>query len=237
LSRGCLLYKKLGHPHLGETVPPNVNSPLRLIQGPAPPAAEVDGELLQAVRAGEAKAAAVFHDRVKPIVERALSRLRGPRDQSHEDLVQQALIDLVLSVARFRGECPLDAWAAVIAARVAYKHIRRRRIERRLFVLGAEDSAERVDRTASGTALLRNSLRRVEKHLENVNRDQAWTFVLHDVHGFSLKEISDITKVSVAAVQSRLVRGRKDLHQRIREDAELADAMDDLERSHRELHD
>ena len=222
-------------------MPPNVARPLRLVSGrssgPQPPASEVDGELLRAVRAGETKAASVFHDRVRPVVERTLSRLLGARDSNHEDLVQQALIDLVLSVDRFRGDCPLDAWAAVISARVAYKHIRRRKIERRLFALSADEVPEGIDRAAGGAALARNSLRRIEKHLEGVIPERAFTFVLHDVHGFSLKEISDITKVSVAAVQSRLVRGRKDLHERIRQDAELADIMSDLSRSHRELHD
>lgn len=215
--------------------------PLRLVKGKPgtdkPPASETDGELLAAVRAGETAAAATFHDRVRPVVERTLGRLLGPRDPDHEDLAQTALIDLVLSLERFRGDCPLDAWASVIAARAVYKHIRRRRIERRLFVLSEHEAFERPDRTASGTALLRNSIRRVEKHLEDMDKNRAWTYVLHDVHGFSLKEISDITKVSVAAVQSRLVRGRREIHQRILEDADLAGSMEDLVRSHRELHD
>jgi RNA polymerase sigma factor (sigma-70 family) len=215
--------------------------PLRLVKGSAgaqkPPASETDGDLLAAVRAGEGAAAATFHDRVRPVVERTLGRLLGPRDPDHEDLAQQALIDLVLSLERFRGECPLDAWASVIAARAVYKHIRRRRIERRLFVLNEHESFERPDRSASGTALLRNSIRRVEKHLAAMDKNRAWTYVLHDVHGFSLKEISDITKVSVAAVQSRLVRGRREMQQRITDDPELAGSMADLLSSHRELHD
>jgi RNA polymerase sigma-70 factor, ECF subfamily len=215
--------------------------PLRLVKGKSgaaePPASEADGTLLEAVRNGDTAAAATFHDRVRPVVERTLGRLLGARDPDHEDLAQQALIDLVLSLVRFRGECPLDAWAAVIAARTVYKHIRRRRIERRLFVLSEHESFDRPDRAASGTALLRNSIRRVEKHLEEMDKNRAWTYVLHDVHGFSLKEISEITKVSVAAVQSRLVRGRREMHQRIVDDPDLAGSMDDLARSHRELHD
>jgi RNA polymerase sigma-70 factor (ECF subfamily) len=193
--------------------------------------------MLQAVRDGDTRAAVSFHDRVRPIVERTLGRLLGARDPDREDLVQQALIDLVLSLDRFRGECPLDAWAAVIAARAAYKHIRRRKIERRLFVLTDSESFDRADKSASGAALLRNSIRRIENHLGDMDENRAWTFVLHDVHGFSLKEISDITKASVAAVQSRLVRGRKEMHERILRDPDLAGSMDDFSRSHRELHD
>ncbi len=211
--------------------------PLRLVKGNSEPASQADGALLAAVRAGDTRAAVGFHDRVRPLVERTLGRLLGAHDPDREDLVQQALIDLVLSLERFRGDCPLEAWAAVIAARTAYKHIRRRKIERRLFVLTDSESFDRADRTASGHALLRNSIRRIEKHLGDMDANRAWTFVLHDVHGFSLKEISDITKVTVAAVQSRLVRGRKEMHERILQDPDLAGSMDDLARSHRELHD
>lgn len=206
--------------------------PLHLVHGgsPAGEAAspEADAGLLEAVRAGKSAAAGQFHDRVRPIVERTLGRLLGSGDPDRDDLTQQALIDIVLSVDRFRGDCPLDAWATVIAARAVYKHLRRRTFERRLFVLGSAETLELLpDRAAGPLTLHRSSLRRVERHLREMDRSRAWTFLLHDVHGFSMQEISDITHASIAAVQSRLVRGRKELHARIAADRELAAALDD----------
>lgn len=213
---------------------------LRLVHGAplaGPPGrAEADLALLEQVRAGKSAAAGAFHDRVRPIVERIVGRLLGSGDPDRDDLTQQALIDLVLSVDRFRADCPLDAWVSVIAARTVYKQIRRRRVERRLFLLGSSESVELPDYAAGPVTLHRSSLRRVERHLKEMNRSRAWTFLLHDVHGFTLKEIGDITHASVAAVQSRLVRGRKELHDRIHTDSELASVLEELSVDSGEYH-
>ena len=191
-------------------------------------AALSDLQMVSAVREGNAAAAALFHNRLRPIVDRTLGRLIGARDSDYDDLTQQALIQLVLSVDRFRGECPLDAWASIIVARVAYKHIRKRRAERKLFVLDRSELPDVVDRSNAGVVGLRSAMRSVEKYLRSMDVNKAWTFVLHDVHGYDLEEISSITGVSRAAAQSRLVRGRKILHERIAKDPELAGLLLDL---------
>jgi DNA-directed RNA polymerase specialized sigma24 family protein len=51
----------------------------------------------------------------------------------YEDVAQRALFELVDTIGRFRGECPFDAWISIVAARAAFRVIRRRRVERRLF--------------------------------------------------------------------------------------------------------
>jgi RNA polymerase sigma-70 factor, ECF subfamily len=201
---------------------------LRVVRNPRteePGQREGDGSLVDAVRAGDHRAAAVFHDRLRPVVERTILRLLGGRDADHEDVAQQALVDLVFSMDRFRGECPLDAWAAIIAARAAYKHIRRRKIERRLFALEPLEGHEVVDRVAGTAVSHRSTIRRVEAHLRKLDSRKAWAFVLHDVEGFSLSEVSEITGASPAAAQTRLVRGRRELHARIAGDPELASLL------------
>ncbi|HET9959211.1 MAG TPA: sigma-70 family RNA polymerase sigma factor [Polyangiaceae bacterium] len=191
-------------------------------------AALSDLQLLQAVRDGNGAAASLFHDRMRPLVDRTLMRLLGGHDPDYDDLAQQALIELVMSVDRFRGECPLDAWASIIVARVVYKQIRRRRSERKVIALDAGESREIADRRPQTGLALRSALRRIERHLAAIEDNKAWAFVLHDVHGYDLEEISSIMGVSRAAAQSRLVRGRKLLHERLSRDPELRDVLDAL---------
>jgi RNA polymerase sigma-70 factor (ECF subfamily) len=160
-----------------------------------------------------------------------LARLLGARDVDHEDLAQLAFIELVTTIEHFRGECPLDAWASIIAARTVFKHLRRRQTERRLFAHfdnpdGAVDSA--AQRDSRRDALARNLLFRVRAHLEALEPNKAWTFVLHDVYGYDLREIAEITATSIAAAQTRLSRGRRELHERIAGDPELVDWLQGL---------
>ena len=62
------------------------------------------------------------------------------------------------------------------------------------------ESVENKSRVSSNQSLLRIAIRRIESPLEEIEPKKAWTFVLHDVHGYSLAEISEITGGSLAAV-------------------------------------
>jgi RNA polymerase sigma-70 factor (ECF subfamily) len=181
-----------------------------------------DSTLLAGLQARDASISKAFYSRVRPIVDRTLGRLLGSRDSEYEDVAQRALFELVSTMDRFRGECPLDAWVSIVTARVAYRTIRRRRTERRLFIDEQPPEVSIATRSHASAVAARQAIERVRAELERMNADRAWTFLLHDVYGYDLKEVGQITGVSLSAAQSRLVRGRREIHERISQDVALS---------------
>jgi RNA polymerase sigma-70 factor, ECF subfamily len=219
-----------GNPGYQELVSMNVTR-LRLVKGgdagSSSPEPLDDARLVAAVRSGNSGMAGAFYDRTRPMVARTVQRLLGSHDSDFEDLVQVAMIALLRSLDRYRGDCSLDTWAGTISANVVYKHIRRRGLERTIFChdLAPED----VPRSAQQAPVARGMVARVAYHLGQISSERAWAFVLHDVHGYSLEEVATMTGTTVAAAQSRLVRGRRELHERIAADPDLASGIDALE--------
>jgi RNA polymerase sigma-70 factor (ECF subfamily) len=154
-----------------------------------------------------------------------LCRLVGSKDADYEDIAQAALYELVSTAGRFRAECPLDAWFSIVSARVAYRHIRRRRLERRFFEQPLEEPLQSVSPVAFAS---RQAIDQIRAHLGRMDPKRAWAFLLHDVYGYDLEQIREIMGSSASAAQSRLVRGRREVHERIRKDPALAGFLDDL---------
>lgn len=185
-----------------------------------------DLEIVNGILAGDPSVATAFHDRARPRIDATIVRLLGRREVDHEDSVQNVLIAIVDSLPRFRGECSLDTWVARITAHTIWKELRRRTTARKIFdpaeldpesLMGEPDLEHRI-----GT---KNLLGKVREHLAALDPQKSWTLILHDVAGFDLREVAEITEVSVAAAQSRLVRGRRDLEERLRDDPEFRDLM------------
>jgi RNA polymerase sigma-70 factor (ECF subfamily) len=212
-------------------------SVLRLVPAPSPErtgsaAALSEAELLAAARAGNEQVAAALHDRVRPTVDATLVRLLGRRDADHDDLAQRALIELFTTLNRYRGECSLDGWVSTLTARVVYKDLRHRRVERRAFPGADVDDRDGPDPAGPvdlGRQIsMRDLLARVHHILANMDQDRAWAFLLHEVCGYDLREIASILHISVAAAQTRLFRGRREVHARLAADPELAGLLQEL---------
>ena len=204
---------------------------LRLVTGQpaksqdAPSTQADDSALLAAIRRGDPKVASALCDRLWPQVNRTVRRLLGRFDADWEDLAQISLLEIVNTIGRYRAECSLDRWAQTVTAHAVFKHLRRRNLERRLFSELLSDDSHVAPVPMERASASRQLLNRVAAHLDGMNATRVWAFLLHDVLGYDLQEIAEMTGTSAAAAQSRLSRGRRELHDLIRKDPELVDLM------------
>jgi RNA polymerase sigma-70 factor, ECF subfamily len=202
---------------MGSIKPRSESDPDMPPRRPAGTGAELgDAEICTALADGAAWAADALYDRVVDVVEAVLFRLLGT-DADRDDLVQQAIERVVTSVVsgRFARGCSLRSWATLLAQHVAVDALRARARERKLFdrripyqtlelVEAHTATPEHLAETRRRVALLQSALGRV-------NRERSEAVVLHDLLGHDLAEIAQLTGVSVAAAQSRLVRGRREV--------------------------
>src|SRR5690606_11349121 len=148
----------------------------------------------------------------------SLYRVFGRREVDHDDLVQTAFEQVVLTLTRgsYAGNCSLKTWAARISVNVGLNALRSRRRERKVLDHSVEfpvDSPSEVDVERRNEA--RAALRTVMGHLADMNPRRAQAVFLHDIQGYDLSEVAAMTEVSITAAQSRLVRGRKELLKRL----------------------
>ncbi len=216
---------------------PNGRARLRAVPSPSPssqgqeaPPIPTDTELIEAVLSGDQRIAAHLYDRLVGTVDRTLYRVFRRREADHDDLVQSAFEQIVLTLRRqkFARACSLNTWASSVAANVGLKALRSRIRERNVFDRTQDpDLAEEHPGSDGGRrAAARLELARVQHHLASMDAKKAEAVFLHEVLGYELAEISVLTGASVSAAQSRLVRGRKELMRRLERKTEPESAGD-----------
>lgn len=202
-----------------------LNRVLRVVKT-LPPASLDEEALVEGLANRDSTLGSELCQRLMHVVDGTLYRVLGRREADHDDLVQVSFEQIVLSIHRgkFSRQCTLATWASAITCRVALRAIRSRRTERKLFdpSRDVEELGPRLSGPRDPEAQLssRNELDRLRYHLSKMSEKLTETLLLHDVLGCELAETATLVGASLAATQSRLVRGRKELTALMREDRE-----------------
>ncbi len=177
--------------------------------------------LVRGVLAGERWAANSLYQLLYPSIARALQRVLQLPGSDYDDLVQASFERIIRALVAQRGEgiMNLCAWSSGIASHVALDAMRSRIRERGLFRQDEGEDASVLELVGSSSAERRLEARRqlvvVQDVLSRMKPVLAETVVLHDMVGHDLEETAALMNVTVAAAQSRLVRGRKELLRRV----------------------
>jgi RNA polymerase sigma factor (sigma-70 family) len=184
-----------------------------------------DELLIEAFERGDRRVAARIYDKLIGIVDSTLYRMLGASGHDHDDLVQSAFEQIMLSLVRrqFGRACTLSSWACTVTTHLALNTLRSRTRERSLIDRGQDASLEapsrRPEDDVERTAGTREDLERLRVHLGRISPEKAEALVLHYILGYRLGEVATLSGVSVTAVQSRLLRGRRELQRRVLVDA------------------
>ncbi len=165
-------------------------------------------------RAYSGRTSAVDVAHLRAVVQGVVGRLLGSGDPDYEDVVQTSFERVLgtLETVSARG-ASLGAWAAAIARNVSVDALRSRSRERK--ILSRDDDAAIANRPTSidpeRLACARERLARFAFDLGRLRTGVAEVVYMHDVLECDLSEVAGVLEISVAAAQSRLVRGRRRL--------------------------
>lgn len=139
-------------------------------------------------------------------------------EESARDAVQETLINIHRAADTFRGEAKLSTWINRITVNVCLEMIRK---NRRHAARTEEDISEQVtleDRSLRDpfTETYRGEIRqRVRAALARLSRKHREVVRMHDLEGFTIKEIADRLGVAEGTIKSRLFYGREELKRQL----------------------
>ncbi len=140
---------------------------------------------------------------------RWIARYAGPRDDL-DDLVQEAMIELVAALERFRGDSSLRTYAHRVVLRTTSRELARRRRRRRVLELVADVAAEAPDDPERALAD-RQAMARFYEALSRLSDKRRRAFVLSAIERLPHEQAAAIEEVSVETLRARLKHARRDL--------------------------
>jgi len=170
----------------------------------------------------------------REIVDRLLDRtaltvrcLAGA-DPEFDDLVQQAIVEILQALGSFRGESSLETWAQRITVRTAMRRLKQRRWRGKIVML---------DSTRESTSDRPSPERQVNRHriaerltalIGTLSEERRQVVTLRLVLGHGVDEIAELTGMKINTVRDRLAVARRQLRKKIHCDPLLREYRDSV---------
>lgn len=164
-----------------------------------------DAALVARAQAGDRWAGEALYRRHAPDVVRVTTLLLG-RTADVDDVVQDAFIKALRSLATLRDPSSFGAWVARIAANLARSRLRRRGLFRRLGLDRGEEDVGFDDLAAESVGPEeRVELARISAVLRGMPAEARVAWTLRRVEAWPLAEIAETVGASLATVKRRIV--------------------------------
>ncbi len=139
-------------------------------------------------------------------------------EQAAWDALQETFVNIHRACHKFRGDSKLGTWINRITINVCLEMLRRNRKLRRNLDgdvsewVQLEDASQRTPFEELRRTEIRTRVRAAISALNERHRKVVW---LHDLEGFTIREIAESLKVAEGTIKSRLFYGRRQLRQRL----------------------
>ncbi|UOD35137.1 RNA polymerase sigma factor [Deferribacteraceae bacterium V6Fe1] len=140
--------------------------------------------------------------------------------QDAEDLAQEVFMQVYESFEQFRNEAELSTWIYRIAVNKSIdfnrKKVRKKRFGQIVSLFGFKEEGEIMiaDKGKEPHKKIEDEERKkiLQEAIDKLPDNQKTVIILNKYEGFKNKEIAEIMKISVSAVDSLMHRAKKNLH-------------------------
>jgi RNA polymerase sigma-70 factor (ECF subfamily) len=184
-----------------------------------------DRDLARAAAGGDRAAQREVVDRLLDRTALTVRCLAG-NDPELDDLVQQAIVEILQALGSFRGESSLETWAQRITARTAMRRLKQRRWRGKIVLL---DSTRETtsDRPGPDRQLNRHRVAsRLQELIGTLSEERRQVVTLRLVLGHGVDEIAELTGMKINTVRDRLAVARRQLRKKIHCDPLLREYRD-----------
>ncbi len=174
---------------------------------------------------GDLQASGVVLRRVYPRISEVVQSVVG---SSHnlDDITQLAAVEVFRCLDRYHGRGSIEAWAAKIAYRKAVR-VLKREWKKKKVVIPLEDrdfedgNTPNPEESMSREQLLNLFLSKIR----DIPLKRRMPLILHLVHGYTIREVSELTKASVNTTKDRLKTATRELRIIVESHPNLVTAM------------
>ncbi len=191
-------------------------------------APRTDDDLVQSAQSGDHEAFAELCRRHAQVARRRVSAIVR-HEEDVEDVMQETLLRAYVNLRTFRQSCKFSTWITAIGVNAALSVIRKRKSRRESQIETSSpdelawDIADKAPSPESRVAKAQ-IIHLLREELHDLSPLMQEAVIIYYVHGSSLEESAAELGISIAAIKSRLLRGRRHLRVSLERQG-LADAQ------------
>ena len=175
----------------------------------------VDQTLINRARRGDMRAHEVIYRTFSAPVYSLLARMSGSTSTA-DDLLQETFVEVIRSIDRFRGDASLATWIRRIAVSKCLMHMRSAWQNRATLFRDLGEGLHALEPQVADDALRVQTHLDLERALARLSDTSRVVVILHDIEGYTHREIAELMGKSVSFSKSQLARA----HERLRAAAE-----------------